>query len=111
MVVVIPVYIYGCEQHRPKINCHILPIELVAHVETQPYWTYKEEGLKGYETGREWNSSNSCWRSAFEGLVISQVRPTDEEEPHEMNQKEGSQLPACVQLWSGNRVGFWGQSY
>ena len=46
----------------------------------------------------------SCRQSPLGGL--SQVRPTDEEEPHEMNQKGGGpQLPACAQLWQPSRFG------
>jgi hypothetical protein len=44
-----------------------------------------------------------CRQSPLEGL--SQVRPTDEGEPHEMNQKGGPQLPSCAQLWQPSRFG------
>jgi hypothetical protein len=45
-----------------------------------------------------------CRQSPLGGL--SQVRPTDEEEPHEMNQKGGGpQPPACAQLWQPSRFG------
>jgi hypothetical protein len=48
--------------------------------------------------------SQSCRQSPLGGL--SQVRPTGEEEPHEMNQKGGGpQLPACAQLWQPSRFG------
>jgi hypothetical protein len=45
----------------------------------------------------------ACWQSPLEGR--SRARPADEEGPHEMNQKGGLQLPACVQPWRPIRFG------
>lgn len=44
-----------------------------------------------------------CRQSPLEGL--SQVGPADKDKPHEMNQKRGSQLPACIQPWQSSRFG------
>ena len=70
---------------------YLMPLSRYGRAQTSESEATDEEG------------GGSCRQSPLGGL--SQVRPTDEEEPHEMNQKGGPQLPACAQLWQPSRFG------